>query len=179
MANALRFWQDVLLLPLPKYLQLDLIINAIINVVMLLVWKYLKHFYIFMLFLKIFARKLLNSANCKIILLPLPCFTCLNFYVNLKNRFPYCKKQSWKKRKQKNKKKKRNMAVAIPKGRKSCKFLTPQTSNVSNYPELWKCHTFKVLNFGKLWMLGKFQEITCKIFLHHLFLPLMQVIVNF
>ena len=86
-ANALRFWQDVLLLPLPKYLQLDLIINAIINVVMLVVWKYLKHFYIFMLFLKIFARKLLNTANCKITPLPLPCFTCLNFYVNLKNRF--------------------------------------------------------------------------------------------
>ena len=86
-ANAPSFWQDVLLLPLPKYLQFDLIINAIINVVMLVVWKYLKHFYVFMLFLKIFARKLLNTANCKIIPLPLPCFTCLNFYVNLKNRF--------------------------------------------------------------------------------------------
>ena len=156
MANALRFWQDVLLLPLPKYLQLDLIINAIINVVMLVVWKYLKHFYIFMLFLKIFARKLLNTANCKITPLPLPCFTCLNFYVNLKNRFPYCKKQSWKKENKKTKTKKKEHGCCYTQRKKKLQVFNSTNIKCLKLPRIMKVSyiqsfkLWKVVNVGKV-----------------------------
>ena len=59
------------------------------------------------------------------------------FLCESQKQIPLLQKTKLKKKKtKKQKQKKRNMAVAIPKGRKSCKFLTPQTSNVSNYPEL-------------------------------------------